>query len=139
VRLPDNLFRQKGDAKPIGDKLDNGMLGVRLLQNPDGESCVLAGPGQPFPDSGMGFRGPADEKLRREVGEPDVRILREWMEGWEGDEHRIVRHAFGEQIVAGERGAQADEAELLHRRGGHLHYATVALAIAVKRYKQSLD
>jgi hypothetical protein len=46
------------------------------------------------------------------LGEFDLRHLRKQVAVRKRDEDRVVRHAFGEQIVPGESRAQADKAQV---------------------------
>jgi len=112
VRQYRYLRWHKCHPKSVCDKPDRGRINVCLLQNPRLKSGALAGFQQPFPRAGMGFRGHSDEELRSEVGEFERRALRERMSGRKGDEERIVRYAFGKQLVAGERGVKTDKAEV---------------------------
>jgi hypothetical protein len=60
----------------------------------------------------MGLGGHADEELGGEVGELDNRLLRQRIALRECGEDGVVRHAYAAEIVAGELGAEADEAEV---------------------------
>lgn len=60
----------------------------------------------------MGLGGHFDEELRRQVGQFDFQFFCQRMIHRNGDEHRILRDAFGAHFLTGERGAQTDEPEI---------------------------
>jgi hypothetical protein len=60
----------------------------------------------------MGLGGHHDEELRRQVGQFDFRFFCQRMIDRNGDQHRILRDAFGAHFLVGERGAQTDEPEI---------------------------
>ena len=112
MRQPGELLGHQRHAQAIGDEPDRSGFGIGFLEDPRRKPRALAGREQPFALPGMGRRGHADEELRGEVGEFDRGLFGERMVVREGGENGVVRHAFGEQIVAGKRGRQADKPEV---------------------------